>query len=753
MNTAPVTDDHLIQLPDENWSLWRWTCLRTAGFPFADVLPLAGSPQQASAYIRRMASANSFREAIAWQNRQTLSGAVDALLRTPLDCRNSETRKREQLVAKYVYRFAAKNETIGFFGPVTWARLDPESAGVSVVHGPNLVKSRESHFEVWAMDALGDALGRDVEIRQSLAPRLRPDIRIDGTMLHTPWCPPSVVPPHMAVVLGACDGNTAACDIAARFSGLLDVYAVLEQLVEEDLITWKLEAPICVHPERHIRDALNRIGDSEVRTRALGPLDDLEACREGVSKAAGDARQLTEALEGLETVFTRYTGVPPTRSPGRTHAARTVVVEDCSRDVAVTVGAEVIASLAPPLTLLLIGARWFAKRIAERATTILHSIFEQLAAETRSRVVDFPRLWQRAEGVVFGDGQPVDIVLPEYQRLWKTLLVDPRGTDPIQYQVAALRQKVETTFAVSGVGRLPIHHSPDVLVAAADAQALCEGRYTLVLGELHAATNTLRNGVFVSQHPCPEELQRCFATDYRGRSAATVVPKAYWPVKSGRLAPALASAGSVGIALGPEPVECGGAAIVPASMWVVQERSGVLVLRTRDRRMTVDLLDAFADTPLLSTRGFRLLANAPHRPRISFDALVVSRETWSFLPSEIAFVAGATAASRFAEATRWGLQNRMPRFVFVRIPREPKPLVIDFQSTLAIEIVAKALRCLPDAARATAVVFTEMLPQPDQLWLSDPAGRRYTSELRMVAVDHVAQASRARWNRRVIRSR
>ena len=28
-----------------------------------------------------------------------------------------------------------------------------------------------------------------------------------------------------------------------------------------------------------------------------------------------------------------------------------------------------------------------------------------------------------------------------------------------------------------------------------------------------------------------------------------------------------------------------------------------------------------------------------------------------------------------------------------------------------------------------------MLPAPDQLWLTDPDGRRYTCELRVVAVD------------------
>jgi hypothetical protein len=38
---------------------------------------------------------------------------------------------------------------------------------------------------------------------------------------------------------------------------------------------------------------------------------------------------------------------------------------------------------------------------------------------------------------------------------------------------------------------------------------------------------------------------------------------------------------------------------------------------------------------------------------------------------------------------------------------------------------------LPDAT----VDLTEMLPDPTQAWLPDASGQRYTSELRIVAVD------------------
>jgi len=40
------------------------------------------------------------------------------------------------------------------------------------------------------------------------------------------------------------------------------------------------------------------------------------------------------------------------------------------------------------------------------------------------------------------------------------------------------------------------------------------------------------------------------------------------------------------------------------------------------------------------------------------------------------------------------------------------------------------------------VRFTEMLPGPDDCWLTEEHGRRYTSELRLVAVDLGRKAPR-----------
>ena len=71
-----------------------------------------------------------------------------------------------------------------------------------------------------------------------------------------------------------------------------------------------------------------------------------------------------------------------------------------------------------------------------------------------------------------------------------------------------------------------------------------------------------------------------------------------------------------------------------------------------------------------------------------------------------------------------------------RFTGERKPIYADLTSLASVDLIARSLRraCRNADADATVTV-TEMLPAPDQAWLTDARGQRYTAELRMVALD------------------
>jgi hypothetical protein len=87
-------------------------------------------------------------------------------------------------------------------------------------------------------------------------------------------------------------------------------------------------------------------------------------------------------------------------------------------------------------------------------------------------------------------------------------------------------------------------------------------------------------------------------------------------------------------------------------------------------------------------------------------------------------------------ARKWARENGMPRFVFVKTPAEVKPFYVDFESPVYIDLFAKLVRQALNAEKKEGRIrVTEMLPRHDECWLIDAEDERYTSELRIVAVD------------------
>jgi hypothetical protein len=162
-----------------------------------------------------------------------------------------------------------------------------------------------------------------------------------------------------------------------------------------------------------------------------------------------------------------------------------------------------------------------------------------------------------------------------------------------------------------------------------------------------------------------------------------------------------------------------------------------LRVRRRDGTFERGLLEVVGD--LISatiTDCFDLAPPGAHAPRITIDDLVVSRERWTFAATDPAFADTADESTRYLQARAWAARHGLPRHVFMRFTGERKPIYADLTSLASVDLIARSLRrsCRNRGTDATVTV-TEMLPTPDQAWLTDARGQRYTAELRMVAVD------------------
>jgi hypothetical protein len=737
---------------DENWPAYQ------AAF--------ASEAARLGAEIRQIAREPRFQLALAWQNHQVIEKGIEPMLRRAEaeKSRNTKQRQKEDMVANYWQRYCLKNDTIGFFGPVGWGSLDDSVPHTSFSTRSGLVASSEIFFEQWAVDVLVDVLAAEPGMADWTPPALVPFVRLDGDRIVRPVGPPIALSPAELAVVRLVDGRTPAGNIARALREPPDgqgpsqeeVYEILGGLRGRRVLTWKLQLPMSPHPESDLRKYLESVGDPGLAASGIAKLDRLESAREAVRRAAQndhDPASFVRALSELDDVFIGLTGASPNRNGGKAYGGRTLVYHDARRNLDFTLGADFAAALKP-LDLLLQSARWLTYNFSQAIEAEYTIIAERLAARA-GWPVNLALFWFECLPLLHKSAHAIlGKLQSEFQRRWAEILHWPADQARVRLSQDELAESVRAAFDVPDSGWSGGRYaSPDVLIAAADAEAMRRGDFELILGELHLALPTLRHSCFVSQHPHPEDLFAYLGEDNPGPRMMSVPPKEDARRLTVRTQPALTRPEDFVVALFEQTADPSRPRLLRAAdLRVDRTPDGLRIAVGSD--YSFDVADVFSEmlTNLIMDR-FVMFPPRAHRPRITIDRLVIARETWQFPADQLDFAATSDEAVRFAAARAWWRRESLPAQVFVKVPGETKPFFVDFTSPPYINILAKAVRRLqagtpgPQAPSRSAVAgekaddavpvvqVSEMLPGLDQLWLSDHEGNRYTSECRVVAVD------------------
>jgi hypothetical protein len=701
---------------------------------------LASETARVGGVLRELVRGGRFREALTWQNRSALHRGLESLLNTPSGAADKETRKREMLVARYAQRYCVKNDTIGFFGPVGWGEFKPEGAAVELLAGASLVSKRTVYFEHWCIDALASKLAEDQELKPHMLVRRMPTVRVEGSTLHFPVDRTAPLSDDVARLLDACTGDKTAAEIAREvladrtldFTGEDEVYYRLQELAEQRLVAWTLEIPTGTSaPEAALFAQLSSMPASDARARALASLDVLEQRRADVAGASGDPSALDAALDRLETTFASLTGSAATRRGGETYAGRTLVYEDCRRDVELSLGPALRERLGPPLALLLQAARHYTYEIARRYRQTFRVIYEGLSGTVGSPRVDYIRYRDQVDRYFTEDQAAASHIVRDTVARMKDQWIDILGMSEkdrrVERSAADLAALVADRFAAPCPGwPAARYHSPDLLIAGADVDEIQRGNYLLVLGELHVSANTLLTHMALVQHDTPGELVIAREEDLPEPAIAPVESRQH----TTRADHFSVSRHDFHLELGDTRSWRPRTQVIAVADLVVELVDRKLVVRTRDGSQSFDIVAFFEQYLMFASLGhFSIVPAWKHVPRVTVDGVVIMRETFRYSPAEIPFVHGDNVFERFAMARHWARCEGLPRFCFYKVPDEPKPCFVDFDSPVYVEMFAKVL------AKASTVTVSEMLPNVRETWLTDREGRRYTSELRIAAVD------------------
>jgi hypothetical protein len=637
-----------------------------------------------------------------------------------------------------------KNDTIGFFGPVGWARLVPERDGVSVTPGAALLAHRSVHFEQWGIDAIAKLATQDARFEPWMVPRRLPFLEIHGTEVVSAVTGKTELTLEHVALLEACDGIRSARQLAEAFAAeggtsLGDEEEVLDALRllrDKQFVAWTFEGPLLWNPEQSLARRLGAIEEPALREEALGPLRELEAGRERIVRAAGDAEALAVALQDLESTFTRLTGAAATRHAGSMYAGRQLVFEDCRRDIDVTIGNQVLERIGPALSLLLKSSRWLTFEVGKVYRKALRELYTEAKARSTTGSVRFSEVWFRAQRMFFGAKErPVDAVIAEARRRWAALLAIPEDARRVHFESEKLRPYIDDAFSAPRQGwTCAKYASPDIMLEATSAEAISRGDFTAVLGEMHIAANTMTAAFFCAQHPQQNELKSAFIADLPGVGVSPVHSKD-WPKVTVRFSDVIDSGNSYVMESSFDASSWPRDRVLALSDLIIEDGDPEPTIRLPNGAV-VELLEFFAEPLCGAVLDFKILERRAHTPRISIDGLVIARETWSLSAKEMAFAYERDEAARFLGARRWARAAGIPRYFFAKSAIEVKPMFVDLDSPVYLGMFCRLVRAAKEhVAGETALVIAEMLPDLEHLWLTDASGERYTSELRFVVVD------------------
>jgi hypothetical protein len=347
------------------------------------------------------------------------------------------------------------------------------------------------------------------------------------------------------------------------------------------------------------------------------------------------------------------------------------------------------------------------------------AIYQTIQQEKNSERIDFMTFFHRVtprQAII--QQRILQAVRSMLHDAWQPLLTSLTGAE-LHLSVQQLEQILAALYQQCPAAQdFPVwgdeFHSPDFMISAVDLEALNRGEYWLILGETHPGVHTLSQPVAAPFCPFITEIEQSVNTLFgHERVILADSPESYqrshidWPLVE-RYAQLI--------------LPSGGGCVAPSKRYPIGRarlrlNAGRLVVQDIEGVFQEDLLCVCSTSLhqiLFQLAGDVLPRQDPRRIRI--NQTVYKRRTWTFIDNEWPTPANDDFVA-FIQWQRWQQQQGLPRWTFIKCDSEPKPLFVDFENPLALEVLATTLK------KAQAIQISEMLPAPDGLWMKDARGR------------------------------
>jgi hypothetical protein len=636
--------------------------------------------------LREISADEMFQEAVFLSNPAAWERLRSYLKHPATHGTNAVSRRTQRLIITYLQRFCVKNETVSFFGPARYGKIDSEDSFLTATPRSRL-SQRKLFFAHWAARAIEDSLTE--------------------TFLST-----------------GCASFTNGDRSAAASDNNRQQYSYNSRIPTNTWYPLEFLAPIVSPPHKETEASLI----SNIK----------EALMQFPEASFEEKRALLAEMNGL---FCQATGRDSVRHRGKAYSDRQIVYEECEYDIPdLRLGAPAIDLLVREYSEVLAALTLPGMIKFQAYRQVFHRWFKTVAGENgsarflhlREVLRNNPEIAGKIEEEAAAQAGEQTRALIEW---FSSLASANAGQSVVRLQPEARAELQSLVGEMRPDLNWPCIFSMDILLAAADLRNINCGKFKLVLGELHSSmgVNGYYSELYQNREKLKESLEGMISGISRGLQPVNFLTPAY-------------NKTFISVDLSFPDIEYAAHAlpekrrIHPADLYLQCHADEV----TLHAEGFAEPLFIYSKLPhIMNLLPLRIFTHpfcamekiigawrggGPHTPRLECGPIVVFRESWHTTAGELRNKLSALSDfEMFWRAQEYRKECGLPRRVFVRAEGESKPFYLDFDNWLLLDMVIFRLRKLPDQA---AVTIEEMCPATEGLWFKDAYGSK-TSEFRL----------------------
>lgn len=673
---------------------------------------------------------SSFREALYLSNPDALL-RIDSMVEKGISSINSRIRQRIKLAWNYIQRLYTKNDTISFFGPITWGTFNGKEDQIvcRALNDASWIAQRKVKFEYWVINSLIDKISEIFKIHIPLQLNSSCSIK-DGT-LYYPLNKSKKLTNIQNKIIKTINKNNSFCflTLCKKLSndGFLkeDIEQNLNLFVSKNIIIQTFNIiPMDEQPLIELCIKVQKLEACEplLLKKWIDIINQLEQLRSNFESA--DLAQRKEIIAKIYDIL-KQNEIDTDRQKGSMYVGRYPIYEDCLRNLNIELPKKVSYSIQKELEPVMFLYSALVNEVTKELNKRYIDCWEKSLEDKFSNSVDFLLFLTNMNALV-----KIDEVIKEFKdeitKSWQKLFKDKDNKTEIVLDMNDINNLIDLISKSSTDNYNVKHfskeiHSPDFMISAKSIEDINNNNYEIVIGEVHPAVHTVSQPV--AQPFCPYKVEIKKEIEGFAKNGLTIVADSLKTYQRSHID--WVNFKNLNRIILPSGVIDEKSNSIRSGSCYIQRENNSLLVKSKEKDINEELLSVIPTQ--LHEICFALasdLIGKTIKSRLKIGNVVLKRRSWIINGSELPIENKILDESDgFLIWFKWKEKKLMPRYVFVKNVSEQKPIFVDFNNPYSLELLAYM------ANKKEDMFFTEMYPDPDNLWLNDQRGR-YCSEFR-----------------------